>query len=309
MSTPHPASPEARTTVVLGVIGGSGLYAMPGLERVETRALTTPFGEPSGPLTVGELPRGGGAAPLKVVFVPRHGAGHVLLPGEINARANLHALKQLGVTHVLSVSAVGSLQEEIPPGDVVIPRQFIDRTKGRPSTFFGDGVVAHVQFGHPIDDGLATLLKQALAKEQVRVHDDKTMIVMEGPAFSTKAESMMYRSWGADIIGMTALPEAKLAREAELAYAILATSTDYDCWHEDEAEVTVDAVLAVLRANVALAQRTVGALARALPEDVASLPYPRALDNAIMTAPNLVSAERRAALDLICGHHLAETND
>jgi 5'-methylthioadenosine phosphorylase len=309
MSTPHPASPDARTTVVLGVIGGSGLYDMPGLERVERREVQTPFGDPSGPLTVGEIVREGGLPPLKMVFIPRHGEGHVHAPGEINARANIHALKQLGVTHVLSVSAVGSLQEEIPPGDVVIPRQLIDRTKGRESTFFGDGVVAHVQFGHPIDDGLARLLQQALATEDVTAHDDKTMIVMEGPAFSTKAESMLYRSWGADIIGMTALPEAKLAREAELAYAILATSTDYDCWHEGEAEVSVDAVLAVLRANVALAQRVVSNLARSMPEAVASLPYPRALEHAIMTAPHLISKERRAQLDLICGHHLSMLDD
>jgi 5'-methylthioadenosine phosphorylase len=289
------------------VIGGSGLYAMPGLERVEKRVVKTPFGDPSGPLTIGELPRAGGSPALKTVFVARHGEGHVLLPGEINARANIHALKQLGCTHVLSVSAVGSLQEEIAPGDVVLPRQLIDRTKGRPSTFFGDGVVAHVQFGHPIDDGLASLLAKALENEQVRVHDDKTMIVMEGPAFSTRAESNLYRSWGADIIGMTALPEAKLVREAEMAYAVLATSTDYDCWREDEAEVSVDAVLAVLHANVRVAQRVVTTLAQLMPTQEASLPYPRALEHAIMTAPHFISAERRAQLDLICGHQLSGT--
>ena len=304
MSSPHPASPQARQQVALGVIGGSGLYAMPGLEDVERVEVETPFGAPSGPLTVGRLPRANGRVPVRAVFVPRHGEGHTILPGELNPRANMHALKQLGVTHVLSVSAVGSLREEIAPGHVVVPTHFIDRTKGRTSTFFGEGVVAHVQFGDPVDAGLSSLLHTALAGEEVVVHGDKTMVVMEGPAFSTRAESHLYRSWGADIIGMTALPEAKLAREAELAYAVLATSTDYDCWHEEEEQVSVEAVLAVLRANVALAQRAVRTVASMLPERVDDLPYPRALEHAIMTAPDKIPAHRRAQLDLIMGHYL-----
>ncbi|NVB41317.1 S-methyl-5'-thioadenosine phosphorylase [Pseudenhygromyxa sp. WMMC2535] len=308
-SAPHPASPEARAEVVLGVIGGSGLYAMDELEDLEEVTLDTPFGAPSGAFTVGKLPRDG-APPLKTVFVSRHGRGHLLLPGEINYRANVHGLKQLGVTHLLSASAVGSLREAIAPGHAVIPDQLIDRTKARETSFFGQGCVAHVQFGDPMDAALRGRLLDAaeavLADEPegVALHREGTLVVMEGPAFSTRAESELYRSWGANIIGMTALPEAKLAREAEIAYALLATATDYDCWHQSEEEVSVDAVVAVMQANVARVRKIVLALARALPERCADLPWPRAIEGALITDPARIPASTRERLELIVGHYL-----
>jgi 5'-methylthioadenosine phosphorylase len=303
VAAPHPASPEARDTIVLGVIGGSGLYEMDELQDVERHVLSTPFGEPSGPYTAGNLPRSGGD-PLRAVFLPRHGLGHVLLPGEINYRANAHGFKQLGVTHLLSISAVGSLREKIVPGHVVLPDQFIDRTKGRATSFFGAGAVAHVQFGDPTTDSLRERVLAAVQAEGATAHDGGTLVVMEGPAFSTRAESELYRSWGADVIGMTALPEAKLAREAEMAYAVLALSTDYDCWHEAEEEVSVDAVMAVVKQNVQLARRVVCKLADGLPQLTGELPYPRALEGAILTNPRSMPAVTRERLDLIIGHYL-----
>jgi 5'-methylthioadenosine phosphorylase len=307
-TTPHPASPDARSQVVLGVIGGSGLYAMDELREVERLSLDTPFGAPSGPYTVGRLARPG-AEPLRAVFLPRHGVGHVLLPSEINFRANIHGFKQLGVTHLLSISAVGSLREDIAPGDLVTPDQFIDRTRGRERTFFGSGCVAHVQLGEPTDDRLRALLGE-VARDVVgagpgKVHGQGTLIVMEGPGFSTRAESNLYRQWGADIIGMTAWPEAALAREAEIAYAVLATSTDYDCWHHAHEEVSVEAVLAVLQANVARAWAIVVELAKRLPLDCAALPWPRALEHALITDPAKIPAVTRERLDLLIGHMLA----
>ena len=212
----HPAAPESRRTVVLGVVGGSGLYNMDALEGAETVTVDTPFGKPSGPYTVGRLPREG-ADPVKAVFIARHGKGHPELPSEINYRANIHGLKQLGVTHLLSVSAVGSLQEEVEPGHLVLPDQFIDRTKHRETTFFGDGIVGHVQFGDPTTAPLRSLAVEAARAAGGTVHDGGTLVVMEGPAFSTRAESELYRSWGARIIGMTALPEAKLAAKPSSA--------------------------------------------------------------------------------------------
>ena len=303
MSTPHPAAPEARHEVVLGVVGGSGLYEIEGLQDVEGGALETPFGRPSDAYTVGRLPREDGP-PVRAVFLPRHGRGHVLLPSEINFRANIHGFKQLGVTHLVSVSAVGSLREHVAPGDVVIADQFIDRTRGRAQTFFGDGLVAHVQMGDPVDAGLAIRLVSAARAEGARTHVGGTCVVMEGPAFSTRAESNLYRSWGADIIGMTALPEAKLAREAEIAYALVALATDYDCWHQTEEEVSVEAVIAVVKANVALSRRIVRRLAASLPRTTAELPYPQALRHAIITDPRKIPAATRERLDLIAGHVL-----
>lgn len=297
----HPASPAARERIVLGVIGGSGLYAMDALQDAESVQVSTPFGDPSGAYTVGTLARPD-AEPLRAVFLPRHGEGHRVLPSEINYRANVHGLKQLGVTHLLSVSAVGSLQEEVVPGHIVFPDQFIDRTKHRATSFFGDGVVGHVQFGHPTDQGLRTLAQEAALSTGATVHEGGTCVVMDGPAFSTRAESELYRSWGARVIGMTALPEAKLAREAELSYALLAMSTDYDCWHDEE--VSVDAVVAVMKANVDVARRTIAALAKRLPELTAALPYPRACENAVMTAPDAMPKEARERLDLIIGQYL-----
>lgn len=300
MST-HPASPAARETVVLGVIGGSGLYAMDALQGAESVTVTTPFGDPSGPYTVGTLDRPGKAA-LRAVFLPRHGSGHRVLPSEINYRANIHGLKQLGVTHLMSVSAVGSLQEEVVPGHIVFPDQFIDRTKHRATSFFGDGVVGHVQFGHPTSEGLRALAKEAANATGATVHDGGSCVVIDGPAFSTRAESELYRSWGARIIGMTALPEAKLAREAELAYCLLAMSTDYDCWHDEE--VSVDAVVAVMQANVDVARKTIVRLAELLPERTDALPYPRACENAVMTTPDTMTDEVRKRVDLIIGQYL-----
>jgi 5'-methylthioadenosine phosphorylase len=299
--TAHPASIEARREVVLGVVGGSGLYQMEALEGAERVELETPFGAPSGPFMVGQLPRAEGP-PVKAVFVPRHGPGHRLLPGEINYRANVHGLKQLGVTHMLSVSAVGSLREEIVPGHVVFVDQLIDRTKGRATTFFGDGVVGHVQFGEPTDARLRALGIAAAKRAGATVHDQGTLVVMEGPAFSTRAESELYRAWGAHVIGMTALPEAKLAREAEIAWSIMALSTDYDCWHDEE--VSVEAVMATVEANVAVAQRTIIELAASLPVTTRELPYPSACDGAVMTAFEAMPPETRARLDLIIGHYL-----
>ncbi len=300
MST-HPGSLAARDTVVLGVIGGSGLYAMDALQDAESVRVSTPFGEPSAPYTVGVLERPG-KTPLRSVFLPRHGSGHRVLPSEINYRANIHGLKQLGVTHLMSVSAVGSLQEEVVPGHIVFPDQFIDRTKHRAVSFFGDGVVGHVQFGHPTTQGLRALARDAAMSTGATVHDGGSCVVIDGPAFSTRAESELYRSWGARIIGMTALPEAKLAREAELAYCLLAMSTDYDCWHDEE--VSVDAVVAVMQANVDVARRTIVRLAELLPERNEALPYPRACENAVMTTPDTMTDEARARLDLIIGQYL-----
>ena len=301
----HPASAAARSELVLGVIGGSGLYEIDGLEEIERVQLETPFGEPSGAYTVGRLPREGG--PIKAVFLPRHGAGHLLTPGEINYRANIHGLKQLGVTHLLSVGAVGSLAEEIAPGHMVLPDQFIDRTKGRQSSFFGGGCVGHVPFGEPTTHEFRSLVRECVAGLDGmagKVHDGGTCIVMEGPAFSTRAESELYRSWGAKIIGMTALPEAKLAREAEMAYSLLALSTDYDCWHQGEEDVTVDAVMAVMRKNVDVARATIKAVASRLPRACDDMPWPRSLEFAVVTAPAKIPAVTRERLDLIIGHYL-----
>jgi 5'-methylthioadenosine phosphorylase len=304
---PHPASPQARAELVLGVVGGSGLYVMDEIEDVERVLVETPFGEPSGPYTIGKLPRRDGP-PLRVVFLARHGIGHVLLPGEIDYRANIHGFKQLGVTHLLSVSAVGSLQADIAPGHLVVPDQLIDRTKARTSSFFGDGCVAHVQFGDPFDKGLRERVIAAAVEVvghgEQRLHSRGTMLVMEGPAFSTRAESELYRRWGCDIIGMTALPEAKLAREAEIAYAVLATSTDYDCWHQSEQEVSVDAVVAIMQANVARVRSIVLELAHRLPHRCEDLPWPHALAGALITAPGKIPAVTRERLDLIIGHYL-----
>ncbi|KIG17565.1 5'-methylthioadenosine phosphorylase [Enhygromyxa salina] len=311
MSTfkPHPASSEARRELVLGVVGGSGLYAMDGLEQVERVSLETPFGEPSAAFVVGKLPRRNGP-PLRAVFLPRHGPGHILLPGEIDYRANIHGFKQLGVTHLLSASAVGSLQADIAPGHIVIPDQLIDRTKGRASSFFGNGCVAHIQFGDPFDRGFRKLVTEAaapvIAASDQKLHRQGTMIVMEGPAFSTRAESELYRRWGGDIIGMTALPEAKLAREAEIAYAVLATSTDYDCWHQSEQEVSVDAVVAIMQANVARVRKIVLELVNLLPTSCEQLPWPRSLAGALITDPAKIPAVTRERLDLIVGHYLRD---
>lgn len=229
----------------IGIIGGSGLYEMEGLADLEETRLDTPFGDPSDIFITGSLHG------KTVVFLPRHGRGHRLLPGEVPFRANVWGMKKLGVTHLLSVSAVGSLREEIAPGHIVFPDQFIDRTRGRPATFFGQGAIAHVQFGDPVCPNLVAQLSAAARKLKIDHHRGGAYVCMEGPAFSTRAESFMYRAWGGTVIGMTNLTEAKLAREAELCFATIALATDYDCWHESEEEVTVEAIFAVMNDNIA----------------------------------------------------------
>jgi 5'-methylthioadenosine phosphorylase len=278
------------------VIGGSGLYDLADLEDVERVRLSTPFGDPSDEYVVGTL------EDCRVAFLPRHARGHRLLPSELNFRANVHGMKQLGVSQLLSVGAVGSLRAEIVPGHVVVPDQFIDRTFDRRATFFGDGVVAHVQFGDPVCKELARAVTGASRDAGATVHQGGTYVCMEGPQFSTRAESNLYRSWNASVIGMTNLQEAKLAREAELCFASLALCTDYDCWHESEDEVDAASILAVLHANATLAASTVAMLARALPSDDCACRH--ALEFAIVTDRATIPAATRERLALIAGKYL-----
>lgn len=281
----------------IGVIGGSGLYAMPDLQHVREVPLETPFGAPSDVLVLGEL------AGRRVAFLPRHGRGHRLNPSEVPSRANIYAMKMLGVRALFSISAVGSLREEYAPGHVVVPDQLYDRTKGvRAATFFEGGVVAHVGFDHPFCGELRTILLGAARTAGAVTHDGGTLVVMEGPQFSTVAESEENRRRGHSLIGMTALPEAKLAREAEIAYATLAMVTDYDVWHPDHASVTVEQVVKVLHQNVALAQQIVRLAAASLPQSFQSRAHD-ALRAAIMTDPALVPAEVRTRLQSITGRY------
>ena len=269
----------------LAVIGGSGFYRMPGLSDIERWHPTTPFGSPSDEIVIGTL------HDKRIAFLPRHGVGHRLMPHEIPVRANVWALKALGVQGILSVSAVGSLKEEIVPGHMVVPDQIIDRTRGqRPTTFFGDGLVVHVGFADPFCADLSARLAESATRVGQSVHAGGAYIAMEGPLFSTRAESHLYRSWGASIIGMTALPEAKLAREAEIAYAMLATATDYDVWHESEADVTAAAVAQIVAQNVQAAQRIIADLTQRLPDDWTSTAH-GALFGAIMTDPRRIPAK------------------
>ena len=287
--------------VRLGVIGGSGVYQMEGVEVVEEHQLDTPFGPPSDCVVETRIDN------RPTIFLPRHGRGHRLLPSEVNSRANIHALKQLEVTHVLAVSAVGIMQEHIHPGDMVVPDQIFDRTKGiRPATFFGEGIVGHVTFADPFCEDLRRVVVEAATGRGARVHDGGTYICMEGPQFSTRAESHFYRrTTGAAIIGMTALPEAKLAREAEMCYAMLATGTDYDCWHETEEDVSIDAVLEILRKNAAQANAIIQDVAGRLPEvsDCACL---HAAQSAIITAKEMISDQVRERLKLLYGHYFEQ---
>ncbi len=286
--------------VRIGIIGGSGLYEADGLVDVRTESVATPYGTPSDSVTIGRV----AGQPAELVFLPRHGRGHRLLPSEVNYRANIWALKKLGVSWVVSVSAVGSLQEEVVPGHVVVVDQFIDRTKARASTFFGDGAVGHIAFGDPVCGQLRQVLLDTARAEGATVHDGGTYVCMEGPAFSTRAESNLYRSWGAKVIGMTNLPEAKLAREAGMSYATLAMATDYDCWHEGHDDVTVEQVIAVLQANVALARRIVRA---AVPGIVAlgpTSPFDSTLGSAMISDPGHMSSEQRRALALFMAQTL-----
>ncbi|MEN0068029.1 MAG: S-methyl-5'-thioadenosine phosphorylase [Myxococcota bacterium] len=282
----------------IGIIGGSGLYDLDGLTDVREVRYDTPYGPPSDALMHGKL------GDANLVFLPRHGKGHKILPGDIPFRANIHALKQAGVSWVISVSAVGSLREAIVPGHAVIVDQYIDRTKARPSTFFGDGVIAHIGFGDPTCTTLNRYLAEACRAVDVEMHETGTYVCMEGPAFSTRAESELYRAWGAHVIGMTALPEAKLAREASMSYATLAFATDYDCWHTGHDAVTVEQVIAVLTANVEKGRKVVADVVGRIAAHEGPAPHHRALQTALLTPIDAIDEAARARLGPILAPYL-----
>jgi 5'-methylthioadenosine phosphorylase len=290
--------PAANEPARIGIIGGSGLYSMPGLEGVSEVRLKTPFGDPSDALVVGALEG------KRVAFLARHGRGHRHLPSEINFRANIHAMKQLGVERLLSVSAVGSLQEDLKPLDFLIPDQFYDRTRHRISTFFGGGVAAHVSFDRPVCPQLASLLGDACDRAKVPVHRGGTYVCIEGPQFSTVAESHVHRQLRFEVIGMTNVTEAKLAREAEICYATIAMITDYDCWHPNHASVTLEEIISTLNKNAANAQAVVHEAVRAMPEKRACS-CSSALAHAIVTAPAAIPAAARQRLHVIAGKYLS----
>ena len=281
----------------IGVIGGSGLYQMPGLEKAGEVRITTPFGKPSDAYIVGTLEG------RPVAFLARHGRGHVISPSELNFRANIYGFKKLGVERIISVSAVGSLREDFHPMDMVLPTQYVDRTRQRVSTFFGGGLVAHIGFDSPVCPTVLDTLAEACAGSGVAHHKGGTYLCMEGPAFSTKAESNLYRSWGMDIIGMTSLPEAKLAREAEICYAVLAMVTDYDCWHPDRDAVTVTQVLDYLSRNVENSQKIVRHAVRSLPE-ARNCQCASALAHAILTDHKKIPSATKKKLALLVGKYL-----
>lgn len=284
--------------IEIGVIGGSGLYQMEGLTVREERQIPTPFGDPSDAFVIGELEG------RKIAFLARHGRGHRLLPTEINFRANVYGMKILGVERILSVSAVGSMKHECRPTEIVVPDQFFDRTRHRADTFFGNGLVAHVSMADPVCAEMTAAAVEAARATGAAVHEGGTYLCMEGPQFSTRAESNVYRSWGVDVIGMTNLQEARMAREAEICYATLAMVTDYDCWHEEEEAVHTATILEVLRQNVATAQRVVAEMIRRLPERSFDHPCANALAGALVTDPSLVPDETLAALRPIVGKYL-----
>lgn len=287
--------------IKIGIIGGSGLYKMEALKDIQEITLDTPFGAPTEAVIVGNLDD------IPVAFLARHGRNHYLTPSELPFQANIHAMKQLGVEYIISASAVGSLKEEVKPLDMVVPDQFIDRTKNRPSTFFGEGIVAHIAFGDPVCHNLATILAEAVASLElpdVNLHQGGTYVCMEGPAFSTKAESNLYRSWGATIIGMTNLTEAKLAREAEIAYATLALVTDYDCWHPDHDSVTVEMVIGNLQRNAVNAQKVIRETVRRIHENPPVSAAHSALKYAILTHLDKVPEATKQKLSLILKKYL-----
>lgn len=281
----------------IGVIGGSGLYSMPGLQKAREVRITTPFGKPSDAYIVGTLEG------RQVAFLSRHGRGHLITPSELNFRANIYGFKKLGVERILSVSAVGSLREDYKPTDMALPTQFVDRTRGRHSTFFGGGLVAHVGFDTPVCPTVVDTLAAACGEFNVTVHKGATYLCMEGPAFSTKAESNLYRSWGMDIIGMTALQEAKLAREAEICYGVLAMVTDYDCWHPSHDAVTVTQVLDYLSRNVENSQKIVRQAIRALPVE-RNCKCASALAHVILTDRKKIPPAAKKKLALLVGKYL-----
>lgn len=282
----------------IGIIGGSGLYDMAGLSDVRSVQLDTPFGQPSGEFVLGSLEG------REVIFLPRHGKGHKLLPSEINYRANIYGMKKLGVERIISVSAVGSLKEEIKPGDFVLADQFVDRTnQGRKATFFGEGIVAHIAFAAPVCPQLSKILFATAKQNGLTIHPQGTYVNIEGPAFSTRAESYLYKSWDMDIIGMTNMAEARLSREAELCYATLAMVTDYDCWHTEEETVSADLILQNMRNLVHDTKRLIKAVVSKIPEGRKCL-CPQALKNAIVTSPKDITPELKQKLEIIIGKYI-----
>ena len=285
------------TRASIGVIGGSGLYGVKELQPIEEISVTTPFGDPSDAVLIGRW------HDVAVAFLPRHGRGHRIMPSHINARANIFAMKTLGVEWLISVSAVGSMREDIAPGEVVIPDQFFDRTVARPSTFFENGIVAHISFAEPVCAELSGILHAAAVHAGARVHRGGTYLCIEGPQFSTKAESRIYRQWGVDVIGMTNIPEAKLAREAEMSYATLACVTDYDCWHESEAAVSVETIVRILQQNAVMAQRIIGEALPHIPVERGS-PYGDALRGAIITSASAIPTHIKHNLAPLIGKYI-----
>ncbi len=282
----------------IGIVGGSGLYEIDALENPQWVKVNSPFGEPSDELLCGRI------GDVQLRFLPRHGRGHAIAPGEINARANVDALKRAGCTDIRAISAGGSLREELEPGRFIVADQFIDRTKGRPSSFFGSGMVAHVSMAEPVCERMSGYATAAVEAAGGAVTRGATYLAMEGPQFSTRAESNLYREWGADVIGMTAMPEAKLAREAELPYALIGMVTDYDCWREDTAFVEVAGVIEQMNANGELARKTVEKFVTALPAKREASPLDTVLDHAIITAPEAREMTMRAKLDAVAGRVL-----
>jgi len=291
---------KVRARADVGIIGGSGLYDIEGLRDVGHVTVRTPFGAPSDAIVLGELDG------IPIAFLSRHGGGHRIGPGEINYRANIYALKSLGVRRVISVSAVGSMKESIKPGDIVLPDQFIDLTKHRVSTFFEGGIVAHVGFAEPVCGNMSASLFEGAQSIGASVHRGGVYLCIEGPQFSTKGESRLYRQWGVSVIGMTNMPEAKLAREAELCYATVALATDYDCWHESEGPVTVEAILTTLRKNVALAKQLLRVSAGAVAA-VKTCGCQQALQDAVVTAPDQIPARLRRKLRLLLDRAMPPT--
>ncbi len=282
---------------IVGIIGGSGLYELEGLRDVKEEVISTPFGDPSDSFIIGYLDN------VKMIFLPRHGRGHRILPSEINFRANIYGMKKLGAQWIVSVSAVGSMKEHLKPGHIVIPDQFFDRTRSRINTFFGEGIAAHVSFAEPVCPVLSECLYRASRNVAADVHRGGIYICIEGPQFSTKAESHIYRSWGVDVIGMTNLPEAKLAREAEICYATLALVTDYDCWHETEEVVTAEMVMETLRKNIETSKGIIRNVVKILPDEKSCL-CGSALKNAIMTQKEKIPPELKKKLDILIGKYL-----
>ena len=281
----------------IGILGGSGLYDLDGIKDPQWIRVDTPWGAPSDELLVGRIEG------VRFVFLPRHGRGHPIPPSALNVRANIDALKRTGCTDLIAISAIGSLREELPPGRFVVVDQFVDRTAGRPSSFFGPGMVAHVSLADPVCPRLSGLVADAARAAGAEVSRGGCYVAIEGPQFSTRAESRLYRQWGCDVIGMTGMPEARLAREAELPYALVGMVTDYDCWREEGGEADVATIVAQLHANAGAARRLIGALARSLPAERSPSPIDTNLDSAVITAPEARDPATLARLDAVCGRY------